>query len=678
MKLSVFGASSVGRLRKLNEDAFSYDSSRGDKGSIFLVCDGMGGHKAGEIASHYASIKIVEYFYKSSQRDIKSKLSEAIRIVNREIYNLSQRDSSKRGMGTTVVAAVLYENVLYFANVGDSRAYLLRNDSAIKLTKDHSWLEEKISEGILSPSEARNNPNKNVITKCVGYDSDVEPNFGSIILKEGDRLILCSDGLWDELNDFEMKNIALLDKNLKKSVESLISNAERKGGKDNITVVGVDYGKVRINILNKKKDKILLSVTSVLTIFLLVFSIVVFSFYNNSKTKNNNYQNIFVALIGNINSLIGRIIELSASIEVLEQKNKELIVTNGNLEKKLKDANENSQIGLEENINLRINKIFNLNEYYDKPEVGKFFVFEDKFLFFLSDNDSNRLFFLNQTFQNESKIINFQLPENSENIEADEFIFDNNSDNFYLISRNFIYRSNKGLLFLSDESVNIEKIGELPQILHENGLWKYVIIEDDLYIFNFDNTSKNLEFYNISNSGIEIMPEPLYLDIINSDVSSMDLNFNIQNRKLLILLKNESENYLYVFNKTDMGLEEFNKIPIDSYALPYKILINDNKNNGEVFIYFIDNSLSCYDENLGFLNHYIISEQDKNDKVLKVNDVFVNNGKLFVIDDLNNIYGGIQLTPVTPICSILGVWKTIPEHLVNLMICLEQKMHVGS
>lgn len=640
MKLSVFGASSVGRLRKLNEDAFSYDSSRGDKGSIFLVCDGMGGHKAGEIASHYASIKIVEYFYKSSQRDIKSKLSEAIRIVNREIYNLSQRDSSKRGMGTTVVAAVLYENVLYFANVGDSRAYLLRNDSAIKLTKDHSWLEEKISEGILSPSEARNNPNKNVITKCVGYDSDVEPNFGSIILKEGDRLILCSDGLWDELNDFEMKNIALLDKNLKKSVESLISNAERKGGKDNITVVGVDYGKVRINILNKKKDKILLSVTSVLTIFLLVFSIVVFSFYNNSKTKNNNYQNIFVALIGNINSLIGRIIELSASIEVLEQKNKELIVTNGNLEKKLKDANENSQIGLEENINLRINKIFNLNEYYDKPEVGKFFVFEDKFLFFLSDNDSNRLFFLNQTFQNESKIINFQLPENSENIEADEFIFDNNSDNFYLISRNFIYRSNKGLLFLSDESVNIEKIGELPQILHENGLWKYVIIEDDLYIFNFDNTSKNLEFYNISNSGIEIMPEPLYLDIINSDVSSMDLNFNIQNRKLLILLKNESENYLYVFNKTDMGLEEFNKIPIDSYALPYKILINDNKNNGEVFIYFIDNSLSCYDENLGFLNHYIISEQDKNDKVLKVNDVFVNNGKLFVIDDLNNIFYG--------------------------------------
>ena len=93
MKINVYGASSVGKVRKLNEDSFSFDSSRGDKGSIFLVCDGMGGHKAGEIASQYASIKVVEYFYKSPQKDIPSKLNESIRKVNKEIYNLSQKDS---------------------------------------------------------------------------------------------------------------------------------------------------------------------------------------------------------------------------------------------------------------------------------------------------------------------------------------------------------------------------------------------------------------------------------------------------------------------------------------------------------------------------------------------------------------------------------------------------------
>jgi hypothetical protein len=111
-------------------------------------------------------------------------------------------------------------------------------------------------------------------------DSDVEPDIGSIVLKEGDRLILCSDGLWDELNDFKIKNAALYNSDLKKSAERLIFEAEENGGKDNITVVGMDYGKVKINVINKNKNLIILGAVSILAILLLVFSIVIFYFYN--------------------------------------------------------------------------------------------------------------------------------------------------------------------------------------------------------------------------------------------------------------------------------------------------------------------------------------------------------------------------------------------------------------
>ena len=276
MKIKFYGSSSVGRVRKINEDSFYIDSKFGDKGSIFLVCDGMGGHKAGEIASQYASVKTVEYFYSSSRKDILSKLNEAIKRVNTDIYNQSQKDRSKRGMGTTLVAGVIFEDTMYFANVGDSRAYIIRNNSIKKITKDHSWLEERISEGLLSPEEARNNPNKNIITKCVGYDPDVEPNFGNIILKDGDRIILCSDGLWDELEDSEIKGIALSQADLKKAVDLLIISAERKGGKDNITVLGIDYGKVRIKKTLKNKENTFLSIVTILAVFFLLSSVTLY------------------------------------------------------------------------------------------------------------------------------------------------------------------------------------------------------------------------------------------------------------------------------------------------------------------------------------------------------------------------------------------------------------------
>ena len=629
MKINVYGASSVGKVRKLNEDSFSFDSSRGDKGSIFLVCDGMGGHKAGEIASQYASIKVVEYFYRSPQKDIPSKLNESIRKVNKEIYNLSQKDSSKRGMGTTLVAVVLFENILYFANVGDSRAYLLRNESIRKLTKDHSWLEEKISEGILSPSEARNNPNKNIITKCVGYDYDVEPNFGSIVLKEGDRLVLCSDGLWDELNDFKIKEIALLSRDLKKSVESLIGAAERNGGKDNITVLGVDYGKVKINIINKNKNLIFLSVISIIAILFLVLSIVTFYFYNKAMKENNNYQknNIElkkekIVLEKEKDNLEQEKNELSESVDTLEKEIIELNSSKTDLQEKLKEAGETSQINTTDNITLEIKPILNLNDYYNDLETVKSsFFFEDNFSFFVSRKNLNELYLLSIDPDSIKNFpIKFRLPENDVNLEIGEFIFNNSSDSFFIISGNSAYKSIKELLFSSEGSVNVEKVSDIFQVIPENKLSKYLIIGDDLYYFKYDNDLKLIEFNNISNSEIQGNSGEITIEVPDLNFSSMDINFNIKNQKLYILLKSESENYLCVLDKTVGRFENLKVAPLESkYGLPNKILINDTQTISGVLINFEKQCLNSYDENLVFLNHYVFSvipEPDKNTTVL--------------------------------------------------------------
>ncbi|MCL4546828.1 MAG: Stp1/IreP family PP2C-type Ser/Thr phosphatase [Deltaproteobacteria bacterium] len=658
MKINVYGASSIGKVRKLNEDSFSFDSSRGDKGSIFLICDGMGGHKAGEVASQYASIKIVEYFYKSAQKDILSKLNESIRIVNREIYNLSQKDSSKRGMGTTLVTTVLFDNILYFANVGDSRAYLLRNDSIRKLTKDHSWLEEKISEGILSPSEARNNPNKNIITKCVGFEPDVEPNFGSIILKGGDRLILCSDGLWNELDDSKIKEIALSNDDLKKSVERLIYAAEKNGGKDNITVVGIDYGKVKINNTKKNKDKMLLSVVSALAIFFLVFSVVMFNYYNKAKAKNDKYQNDITANSKIIEDLKKQNKDLNISKDKLQEELNSLKKQNKDLKEQLKEISKTSQINNENYTKLELYNIFhNPNDsYLDLGTVKKFFVYQNQNNFYnfllLQDRENiNKLFLLNlknldsnSNYNNNSTSyspIKFIAKENGENLKIDEFIFDNYSESFYVISDKIVYKNKKEALLSSESPITVYEVRKLTKYFPENELGKYLIVGEELYYFNYDQTLNNIQFYNNANSDNGITQGALKLDNINYDITSITsivLNFDPTNKRLYVLLKSKSENYLLAFNKKMEGFEYFNIITLDNkYGLPNKILINDIKNSGEVFIYFQNNSLDSYDEDLNLLNHYIISEPIK-ELAFESKDVFIYNGKLFLIDNSINIF----------------------------------------
>lgn len=283
MNGSYYGSSSTGRVRKLNEDSYYYNSKAGIEGNLFIVCDGMGGHKAGEVASGYASKKVPEYFYKSKQPDIPSKLKEAVVKVNNEIYNESTRDTSKRGMGTTIVAAILVNKKVYVANVGDSRAYLLRDGRLNKLTKDHSWVEEKISSGELNPEKARGHPKKNVITRCLGYEPDVKVDIFIYDLSEGDRLLLCSDGLWDELNDNEIANILIEGNNVNNAVKKLIISANGKGGKDNVTCIVIDYGIYvkkyppifSISTTKKRKAKKVVYALISLSIIILLLSLVI-------------------------------------------------------------------------------------------------------------------------------------------------------------------------------------------------------------------------------------------------------------------------------------------------------------------------------------------------------------------------------------------------------------------
>jgi PPM family protein phosphatase len=269
LNLYAHGNSITGRVRKLNEDSFSYNFSKGIYGSLFVVCDGMGGHKAGEIASKYGSKKIYQYFIKSSTGSITARLKESIKRINDDIYQASQKDSSKKGMGTTLVAAYIFDNKLYIANVGDSRAYIVRNSTIKRLTVDHSWVEEKIKEGAFTRAEAKVHPKKNVITRCIGYDFDVEVDTYIYDLMEGDRILLCTDGLWDELNDPEIKRILSESRNIKDATTNLAKEANLKGGRDNITCVGIDYGQFKHSVIADKKVYAIIALSSVCLILVL-------------------------------------------------------------------------------------------------------------------------------------------------------------------------------------------------------------------------------------------------------------------------------------------------------------------------------------------------------------------------------------------------------------------------
>jgi protein phosphatase len=250
--LEAFGQTDVGRRRKLNEDNFLVDM----ESCLFAVCDGMGGHNAGEVASKMA-IETLGAFIQRSQREKEitwpygldvnlsfdgNRLKTAIKLSNKRVYKAADNREEYTGMGTTVVAALVSGNVMTIASAGDSRCYLLRGGILTQITKDDSWVSAAWAEGILNAEEIERHPFKNVITKAVGAKDTIELDVLEQILSPGDTALLCSDGLHSMISDKEiLKVLSASPASLQDAAAGLITAANEAGGKDNVSVVLVRY-----------------------------------------------------------------------------------------------------------------------------------------------------------------------------------------------------------------------------------------------------------------------------------------------------------------------------------------------------------------------------------------------------------------------------------------------------
>lgn len=227
----------VGRKRSMNQD-FMYCSidAVGSFRNLFIVADGMGGHKAGDQASKLCVEQVVDSIENSRHSTPVTIFEEAVEKANAAIYAASKEHVEFEGMGTTMVACTLQENVMYVANIGDSRLYLLR-DKMEKITDDHSLVEELVKNGNLTESEARVHPQKNIITRALGTENVVNADFFEVQVKQGDIVLLCSDGLSNMLDDDDMEYILRHSDSLEKACDTLVEKANQCGGEDNITVV---------------------------------------------------------------------------------------------------------------------------------------------------------------------------------------------------------------------------------------------------------------------------------------------------------------------------------------------------------------------------------------------------------------------------------------------------------
>jgi len=230
-------ATDAGQVRTSNEDQWWAD------GRVFAVADGMGGHQAGEIASELAIARIMAAF--EEPEESADALAEAIDAANRQIFEASTTDPEQHGMGTTVTALALLQSAdgserLVVGNVGDSRTYRVRHGALEQMTVDHSYVQELVAGGHITAAEARNHPRRNIVTRALGIEPEIEVDSWTLDLHRGDRYILCSDGLVDEVPDDEILEIAVAHSDAQRAAQELVDAANAHGGHDNVTVVVVD------------------------------------------------------------------------------------------------------------------------------------------------------------------------------------------------------------------------------------------------------------------------------------------------------------------------------------------------------------------------------------------------------------------------------------------------------
>lgn len=235
-----FAMTDIGSRREVNQDfVYCNDDAVGVLPNLYIVADGMGGHKAGDFASRFSVTEFEKELKEQKARTIIGSMEGAVRLVNERLLKEAAAEPEYAGMGTTFVAATVSSGNLFVLNIGDSRLYLLNEKGTIRqITQDHSLVEEKILRGEIERKDAKNHPEKNVITRALGATEQVVPDFFEVELEAGDYILLCSDGLTNMVEDTTIKEIVLHQELiLKEKAETLVKLANENGGRDNISLI---------------------------------------------------------------------------------------------------------------------------------------------------------------------------------------------------------------------------------------------------------------------------------------------------------------------------------------------------------------------------------------------------------------------------------------------------------
>jgi protein phosphatase len=235
--------SDLGNIRTNNEDMGLFfkiadENVLREKGYMLIVADGMGGHNAGEVASRMATDIICKEYYNQSSSSVEKNLEKALSLANKTIFEKASSDQAFQGMGTTCTVLVVIEQDVHYAHVGDSRAYIQKGGAFMQITEDHTYVQQLVNSGDITAAEAAVHPKRNILTNAMGTKADLRIDTGKCkySFEKTDRLLLCSDGLYDYLNDEELNKI-LADNSLKNAAGNMIAMAKERGGHDNITVV---------------------------------------------------------------------------------------------------------------------------------------------------------------------------------------------------------------------------------------------------------------------------------------------------------------------------------------------------------------------------------------------------------------------------------------------------------
>ncbi len=245
--MKVYTKTDIGQARSMNQDSLLVSENKNNGLNLYILADGMGGYKGGEIASKVAVTAILKYITEKFDEISKDKQSildlieDSIDFANSAIYEESEQDEELQDMGTTLEVLLIYKNKVYIGHIGDSRIYRVRKNKMKKITTDHSYVEKLIQDGEITREESYNHPKKNLLIKALGTDESVEPDLLYTVLNKNDILFICSDGLTNMLREEEILNIILSEKEQEKEVtEVLVDKANEAGGLDNISVILID------------------------------------------------------------------------------------------------------------------------------------------------------------------------------------------------------------------------------------------------------------------------------------------------------------------------------------------------------------------------------------------------------------------------------------------------------